>query len=154
MPEIGRFRRSWLLLKTSLTVLLQNRKLLLFPLVSVLFTIVTVLFFTAPAILMPTGHSVFSGDHWIAVGQRSFEVGPSVNGHPPAPKPWLIAGQTWIGIVAGALWLLSMITLSFLSGVADQIYRSALYIYASEGVAPWPYSAEMMDMAWKIKGKM
>lgn len=307
MPEIGKFKRSWLLLKTSLTVLSQHRKLLLFPLVTALFTVVTVLFFTAPAVLMPTGHSILSADHWTAVVQRSFETGPAVNWR-PAPRAWLLgylalgylvfmflatfanvafvneifhalsgrpvsvrsgllfawsrvrsilvwslfagivgiviqslerrfgwigkiilrvvgvvwsvasvfvipvivrdpalnpvellrrsagtlrktwgealvgyvgiqaaltlfvlgsmavaflaatpalmAGKLTIAITVIALWIVSMMALGYASSVADQIYRAALYVYASEGVAPGPYSAEMMDMAWRIKGKV
>jgi hypothetical protein len=68
--------------------------------------------------------------------------------------PALMVGQLAIAITVIALWIVSMMALGYASSVADQIYRSALYVYASEGVAPGPYSAEMMDMAWRIKGKV
>jgi hypothetical protein len=35
--------------------------------------------------------------------------------------------------------------------VAGHIYRGALYVYATEGVVPAPYTAELMDAAWKVK---
>jgi hypothetical protein len=48
-------------------------------------------------------------------------------------------------------WLVSTIALGYLASVAGDIYRCALYVYASEGVVPAPYSADMMNMAWKVK---
>lgn len=50
-----------------------------------------------------------------------------------------------------ALWFVAMLVLSYLVSVASHIYRCALYVYASEGVVPSPYDAEMMNMAWKVK---
>ena len=57
----------------------------------------------------------------------------------------------WILIPVGAIWLLGLAAYSYVAGVASQVYLCALYIYASEGVVPEPYSKELMDMAWKIK---
>jgi hypothetical protein len=57
---------------------------------------------------------------------------------------WIIAGT-------GVLWLVTMIVAVYLLGVANHVYRAALFSYASEGVIPAAYDREMMDMAWKIK---
>ncbi len=38
-----------------------------------------------------------------------------------------------------------------LMGVANHIYRCALYLYAAEGTVPAPYDRESMDQAWKFK---
>jgi hypothetical protein len=54
-------------------------------------------------------------------------------------------------LLAILVWLVAMFTLAYLVGVAGHVYRCALYVYASEGVIPAPYSAEMMDAAWKVK---
>lgn len=54
-------------------------------------------------------------------------------------------------LLAIVVWLVGMFTLAYLVGVAGHVYRCALYVYASEGVVPAPYSADMMDAAWKIK---
>jgi hypothetical protein len=35
--------------------------------------------------------------------------------------------------------------------VIDKIYKCALYLYASEGVVPWPFDEEMMNMCWEVK---
>lgn len=52
-----------------------------------------------------------------------------------------------------ALWLLAVIAMGFLLGMATHIYRCALYVYASEGVVPEPYTAALMDAGWKVKKK-
>lgn len=39
----------------------------------------------------------------------------------------------------------------YLSTVANSIYICALYVYASEGVVPEPFTAAQMDAAWKVK---
>jgi len=57
----------------------------------------------------------------------------------------------WILIPIGATWVLGLVVYSYVAGVASQVYLCALYIYASEGVVPEPYSQELMDMAWKVK---
>ncbi|MBK8474768.1 MAG: hypothetical protein IPL39_00250 [Opitutaceae bacterium] len=53
-------------------------------------------------------------------------------------------------VLAVLVWLVAMLSLAFLVAVAGHVYRCALYVYASEGVVPAPYSPAMMDAAWKI----
>ena len=48
----------------------------------------------------------------------------------------------WILIPIGAIWLLALMVYSYVAGVAGQVYLCALYIYASEGVVPEPYSQD------------
>jgi hypothetical protein len=48
---------------------------------------------------------------------------------------------------AGVLWLLAIIAFLYVVSIANDIYRCALYVYASEGVVPEPYTAELMDAA-------
>jgi len=52
---------------------------------------------------------------------------------------------------AGCLWFVAMCVYGYLVSVAGRIYRGALYVYASEGVVPAPFTAELMDAAWKVK---
>ncbi len=54
-------------------------------------------------------------------------------------------------LAAVCFWLLAMFVYGYLVGVAGHIYRGALYVYASEGVVPEPFTAELMDAAWKVK---
>lgn len=54
---------------------------------------------------------------------------------------------------AAGLWLLALIAYSYLAGVASKVYLGALYLYAVEGAVPENFNREMMDMAWKVKGR-
>jgi hypothetical protein len=63
----------------------------------------------------------------------------------------LSVSNIWLLIVAGVIWLLGLVFLGCVSGVVSHVYRCALYIYASEGVAPEPYDQELMDRAWMVK---
>ena len=47
------------------------------------------------------------------------------------------------------MWLLAVVGLFFVIYMATHVYRCALYVYASEGVVPGPYTAEMMNAGWK-----
>jgi len=57
---------------------------------------------------------------------------------------WIIAGT-------GVVWLLAVIAWAYLTSVASQVYKGALYLYAAEGVVAEPYSQQMLDSAWKFK---
>jgi len=48
-------------------------------------------------------------------------------------------------------WLFVILTFTYLMSCANHIYRCALYVYASEGVPPTPFTTEQMDTAWKVK---
>lgn len=69
-----------MLFKSSLNVILKNKELLIFPIVTSLATIVIFLFFFAPAALWPTGHSYFSAEHWHALSGMYFQP-TRVRGH-------------------------------------------------------------------------
>jgi len=58
------FERSWHLFKSSLMVIIQNKRLLIFPIFISLATIVILLFFVAPALLLPNDYSYFTAAHW------------------------------------------------------------------------------------------
>jgi hypothetical protein len=75
---MGRFQRSWLLLRSSLSVIARNKQLLVFPVVIFSLTMVIVLFFLAPAVLRPTGFSYAQPEHWQAIRDSLF----TQSGHP------------------------------------------------------------------------
>jgi len=56
-----------------------------------------------------------------------------------------------IGLLTALGWLGSLSAFAYLSGVAGQIYKCVLFVYATEGTVPAGYSREMLDMAWSIK---
>jgi hypothetical protein len=57
----------------------------------------------------------------------------------------------WFIVVAVAAWLVAICVWSYVAGVASNVYRGALYLYAAEGVVAEPYNQEILDMAWKFK---
>lgn len=54
---------------------------------------------------------------------------------------WLL-----IGVVGLFFFVLQMI-----ANTVNAIYRCALYVYATEGVVPEPYTAALMDSAWSVR---
>jgi hypothetical protein len=303
---MSKFKRSWLLFKTSLSIMAKNKQLLVFPMVVFAFTILIVLFFLVPVTLRPTGYSYFSGQHWQTISNSLFVQTTDANGRAtqalsPAAMVYLafmyfvsmffatffnvafyheifaalkgeavsiprglrfactrwkavlmwtifagiigliikqieerlgivgriigrfigmawsvasvfvipiivqdehanpitmlknsagILKRTWgesligyLGIrlasglimiasmvlligtlvgsivlnnywpiaIVGAFWIVAMFVLSYLTSVAGQIFKGALYLYAANGIVPEPYSQEMLDSAWKFK---
>jgi hypothetical protein len=72
--------------------------------------------------------------------------------------PLLLAGMlalffksAWLMVIAGVMWLLCLLLLAYVSRVASNVFRCALYLYAAEGVVPAPYNEDLLDMAWKVK---
>jgi len=60
--------------------------------------------------------------------------------------------HSWALMIGGtALMLLALLAAIFLINLANHVYRCALYVYASEGVVPEPFTADMMNAAWKVK---
>jgi hypothetical protein len=59
--------------------------------------------------------------------------------------------QIWFVVLAVGGWLVALFVWSYVSGVASQVYKGALYLYASQGVISQPYNQELLDMAWKRK---
>jgi hypothetical protein len=57
----------------------------------------------------------------------------------------------WIFAAVAVIWLLTIIAFAYLTNVAGQVYRCALFVYASEGTIPQPYNNELLQMAWKMK---
>ena len=61
-----------------------------------------------------------------------------------------LALHAYLAIIAVVLlWLATMVVWGYLLNVAGQIFRCALYLYATEGTLPQPYTEEMAAMAWK-----
>ena len=57
----------------------------------------------------------------------------------------------WILAAAGAGWLVGITAFAYLTSVAGQVYRCALFLYAREGTIPEPYNLELLQLAWKRK---
>ncbi len=56
-----------------------------------------------------------------------------------------------LAILVGAGWLITIFAFSYLTSVANQIFRCALFLYASNGSMPQPFNNDMAATAWKMK---
>jgi hypothetical protein len=88
---MNRFERSWSLFKSSLLVIIRNKQLLIFPVFISVATAVIFLFFFAPAALWPTGHSIFTAEHWQTLGQKFFNRTSGAGPHQFTYSPLAIA---------------------------------------------------------------
>jgi hypothetical protein len=77
---MNRFERSWLLFRSSLSVIARNKELLIFPIFITIATAVIMLFFLVPVAVWPTGHPVLSAEHWKALGHAFFAKTSNMNG--------------------------------------------------------------------------
>lgn len=50
-----------------------------------------------------------------------------------------------------ACWVVMMIGWSYLMNVASLVFKSALYLYAAEGIISEPYDQQLLDSSWKYK---
>jgi uncharacterized membrane protein YeaQ/YmgE (transglycosylase-associated protein family) len=71
---------------------------------------------------------------------------------------WLAVGffaiaTGWYHTAAGAigLWILAAAAVTYVMSVATDVFRGALFIYATEGTLPGGYTQEQIDAAWKKK---
>lgn len=101
----GKFARSWSLFTSSLKVIQQHKKLLLFPVVTAACSVVIAIFFFAPALLYPTGQSLTTSGHWTSVATR---IGLDLSGDKPELHPTaLFYGYTVV------IYLVSMFMATF-----------------------------------------
>jgi hypothetical protein len=64
----------------------------------------------------------------------------------------MMTKSIWLFFAAIAIWFVTLLLMSYIVNIASHVYRCALYMYAAEGAVPEPYSQELMDAAWRIKG--
>ena len=76
---MSKFTRSWLLFKSSISVIARNKELLVFPIVISVLSLIIILFFVAPVALWPTGHAYTSFEHWQTVGNMFFTISDNVS---------------------------------------------------------------------------
>jgi hypothetical protein len=63
----------------------------------------------------------------------------------------VVLSNFWILVPVAVVWVAALFAWSYFTGIASQIYKCALYLYAADGVVPHPYNQEMLDQAWKFK---
>jgi hypothetical protein len=117
---MGRFRSTWRIVRQSFAVLMQEKRLLFFPVVTSFLTVFVFLFFLAPIPFQPTGHSYLDQDHWEAVAESILQ-GELPRGEPAEDAPGAAPGwngkglelHTWFLGYLTLLYLVSMFLLTF-----------------------------------------
>ena len=59
--------------------------------------------------------------------------------------------SVFLGALAFVFWVVAVAIFAYLSSVANQIFRCALFLYASTGAMPRPFDNDMAALAWKTK---
>ena len=57
----------------------------------------------------------------------------------------------WLTVLVVLAWVAAMVLWAYVMSVASQIFRCALFLYASQGTLPAPYTNEMVTLAFKMK---
>jgi hypothetical protein len=57
----------------------------------------------------------------------------------------------WLIALIGVAWIIAMVLWVYVLSVASQIFRCALFVYATQGTLPPPYTDEMVALAWRTK---
>jgi hypothetical protein len=57
----------------------------------------------------------------------------------------------WLIALGFGVWLVGIVAFSYVTSVASQVFRCALFLYASQGALPAPYTEDMMALAWRTK---
>lgn len=67
--------------------------------------------------------------------------------------PGFILGASYspLFFIPCALWVGMMFLYGYLIGVANEVFRGALYLYATDGTVAGSFTPEMFDAAWKRK---
>ena len=99
---ITKFKQSWQLFKTSITVTLRHRKLLWFPVLTTFLTAFIALFFLSavalPMVLHPTGYHLNQKQHWVALKDYYF---PTPATEPESRSPAAGASQALSTLLTG-----------------------------------------------------
>ena len=123
---MNKIKRSGKLLQAAFAVLFREKKLLLFPFVTFVLVLAMALFFLAPIVLYPTGHSIFTAEHWTALGQKAGHWFNIESYHPKqhitakdAAVPnggataQLLAGHPWTATTMALIYFISMFLATF-----------------------------------------
>lgn len=123
---MNKIKRSGKLLKAAFAILFREKKLLIFPIIASALVMAVALFFIVPIVLYPTGHSVFTAEHWNALGDRAghwFNLKSTPR--PPAHSgpnelisgmggsAHLLAGHPWTAAAFALMYFVSMFFATF-----------------------------------------
>jgi hypothetical protein len=105
---MGRFKSACKLVRQSFALLMQEKKLLFFPMVTSFLTVFIFLFFVAPIAFQPTGYGFLNPEHWEAVAESILggKLAQIESGGTVELDSWFLAYLT-------GLYLVSMFLLTF-----------------------------------------
>ena len=68
---------------------------------------------------------------------------------------WQFESPIVIIACVGIIWIVSIVSFSYIQSIVNNIFQCALYLYASEGVLPERFSMadEELEKIWKVKKK-
>ncbi len=104
---MSKLKSTWELVRQSFAVLMKEKKLLMFPLITSFLTVFIFLFFIAPIAFQPTGYSYLEEDHWEAV------AGSILRTEIPQIESVEVEFNTWFLGYLTAMYLVSMFLLTF-----------------------------------------
>jgi hypothetical protein len=114
---MSRFATSWMLFKRSMSVIGQNQKLLLFPVVITILTCIIMVFFVVPVAFVPTGHAVTSSAHWEALFRNTVTV--DAQGEPAGLKP--VAYAYLVAIYLASVFFATFFNVAFYNEIAHAL---------------------------------
>lgn len=120
---MNKIKRSGKLLKAAFTVLFREKKLLIFPFIASTLAVGMALFFMLPIVLYPTGHSVFTAEHWHALAQKAGHWF-NIESYPPKQHATaadvlfprgsqFLAGHPWMAVMSALFYFISMFLATF-----------------------------------------
>ena len=155
---MNKLRRSWILFKCSVSIVLQNKKLLVFPILSFIFTMMILGFVITPVAFQPTGHSLSEGAHWKAVGNTLF-VAKSTAANPGRTDVTLkpVAVGIGIGIYMVSMFLATFFNVAFFHQILQALRGNAVSVQAGlrfaiskiSGIAMWSLFAGVIGLIIK-----
>ncbi len=109
---MGRLKTSFDLLNRSLTVIMQNKKLLVFPMIEFISIIIIGIFFLSPALFWNSGYSITDAQHWKALGNHMLQI--AGKNHADKSIVGIILNDKWYAWSI-LIYLISMFTATFFS---------------------------------------
>ena len=114
---IQRFKRSWEIFNLSFDVLMRNKKLLVFPMVTMVCTVFIFIFFFGAIVFQPTGHSYTDKAHWNTVMSSMFEDGTNLEDSSSSEKGmWIVAIAYFL-----SMFLATFFNVAFFHEIFDAI---------------------------------
>ena len=155
---MNKLRRSWILFKCSVSIVLQNKKLLVFPILSFVFTMLILGFVIMPVAFQPTGHSFNQGAHWKAVA-NTLVVAKSTAANPGRTDVTLkpVAVGIGIGIYMVSMFLATFFNVAFFHQILQALRGNAVSVQAGlrfaiskiSGIAMWSLFAGVVGLIIK-----